>query len=166
MGKWNFLSRTVERAGGLLQPLERVICQRLIPSITGREPPGEQERIMLSLPVRLGGLGIKNPTVSACMGYERSYQTSKPLIEMLKHQCQDHILPVCLTVMALRREARSKMRAVESELALKLVQEVGPDLQHSLNIAGRKVRLTGCQPYPLNGMALCCIRVCFEMHSA
>ena len=138
MGKWNFLSRTVERAGGLLQPLERVICQRLIPSITGREPPGEQERIMLSLPVRLGGLGIKNPTVSACMEYERSYQTSKPLIEMLKHQCQDDVLPVCLTVMALRREARSKMRAVESELALKLVQELGQDLQHSLNIAGEK----------------------------
>ena len=108
-----------------MQPLERVICQQLIPSITGREPPGEQERIMLSLLVRLGGLGIKNPTVSACMEYERSYQTSKPLIEMLKHQCQDDVLSVCLTVMALRREARSKMWAVESELALKLVQEVG-----------------------------------------
>ena len=114
-----------------------MICQRLIPSITGREPPGEQERIMLSLLVCLGGLGMKNPTVSACMEYERSYQTSKPLIEMLEHQCQDDVLPVCLTVMALRR-ARSKMQAVESELTLKLVREVGPDLQHLLNIAGEK----------------------------
>ncbi len=138
MGKWTFLSRTVESAGSLLQPLERAMCQRLIPSITGRDPPGEQERTMFGLPVHLGGLGIKNPAISASLEYEHSCQTSKPLTEMLKDQCQQDILPVCMAVTTLRREAKSKRRAADSALALKLGQEIRPELQHSLQIAGEK----------------------------
>ena len=86
MGKWTFLTRTTESAGNLLKPVERAICHMLIPSITGRDPPGDQERKMLSLPVRLGGLGIKNPTVSAGLEYKLSRRTTKPLTEMLKNQ--------------------------------------------------------------------------------
>ena len=43
MGKWNFLTKTMENAGNLLEPVERAISHTLIPSITGRDPPGEQE---------------------------------------------------------------------------------------------------------------------------
>ena len=93
---------------------------------------------MLSLPVRLGGLRIKNPTVSAGLEFKLSRQTTKPLTEMLMNQRQEEVDHVCLAVIALRREARGERRAAESLLALKLSQEVGSELQHSLQIAGEK----------------------------
>ena len=138
MGRWTFLTQTTESAGSLLKPVERAISYKLIPLITGRDPPGEQERKMLSLPVRLGGLGIKNPTVSAGLEFKLSRQTTKPLTEMLMNQRQEEVDHVCLAVIALRREARAERRAAESLLAMKLSQEVGPELQHSLQIAGEK----------------------------
>ena len=93
---------------------------------------------MLSLLVRLGGLGIKNPTVSVGLEYKLSCRTTEPLTEMLKNQSREDVIPVCLAVTSLRREARAERRALESMLALKLGQEVGPELQHSLQIAGEK----------------------------
>ena len=86
MGRWTFLTRTTENAGSMLKPVERAISYKLIPSTTGRDPPGEQERKMLGLPVHLGGLGIKNPTVSAGLEFKLSRQTTKPLTEMLMNQ--------------------------------------------------------------------------------
>ena len=122
MGKWTFLTRTTERAGNLLKPVERAICHTLIPSVTGRDPPGDQERKMLSLPVSSGGHGIKNPTVSAGLEYKLSCRTTEPLTEMLKNQSREDVIPVCLAVTSLRREARAERRALESMLALKLGQ--------------------------------------------
>ena len=64
-GKWMFLSRTMGAViNQLLQPLEKVIRQQLVPTLTGRDPSSHQERRLLALPVRLGGLGIKDPTSS------------------------------------------------------------------------------------------------------
>ena len=62
-GKWTFLSRTMGAAiNPLLQPLEKVIRQQLFPTLTGRDLANHQERRLLALPVRPGGLGIKDPT--------------------------------------------------------------------------------------------------------
>ena len=74
---------------------------------------------MLSLPVHLGGLGNKNPTVSAGLEYKLSCQTSKPLVEMLKNQNQEDVILVCGAVTTLRREARAERKAVEAMLAFK-----------------------------------------------
>ena len=51
----------------LLQPLEECVRTLLIPAPTGRTPPNDTDRALFSLPVRLGGLGIDNPsTLSTC----------------------------------------------------------------------------------------------------
>ena len=54
------------------------------------------------------------------------------------NQIQEDITLDCLAVTTLRREARAERRAAESMLALKLGQEVGPELQHCLQIAGEE----------------------------
>ena len=48
----------------LFQPLEDVIREELIPAIVGRKI-SDMERKILALPVRLGGIGILNPTEMA-----------------------------------------------------------------------------------------------------
>ena len=51
--KWNYVMRTIESVGSLFQPLEEVIHQHFIPSLTGRDPCCTLERDLLSLPCDL-----------------------------------------------------------------------------------------------------------------
>ena len=62
--QWTFLSRVMPDAHDLFQPLEDVIRRNFIKAIT-RKDVNDLDRKMLSLPARLGGLGICNP-VDAC----------------------------------------------------------------------------------------------------
>ena len=41
--KWLYVMRTIPNIGHLLQPLEDIICQKLIPALTGRPPPNDLE---------------------------------------------------------------------------------------------------------------------------
>ena len=60
--QWTFLSTTMSDIQHLLVPLEHAIHEFLIPALTGRPSCSSLERSYLALPVRLGGLGIANPT--------------------------------------------------------------------------------------------------------
>ena len=52
---------TIPNVGPLFQPLEDAIRLKLIPSLTGHGACSALERDVLSLPCRLGSLGIVNP---------------------------------------------------------------------------------------------------------
>ena len=55
------VTRTIQVIGTLLQPLET----KLIPALTGQQPPNDEVRDLLSLPARLGGIALTNPTSAA-----------------------------------------------------------------------------------------------------
>ena len=55
-----YYSRTLPDIEALLEPLECAINHTLIPATTGHEC-APKERDLLALPVRLGGLVLKNP---------------------------------------------------------------------------------------------------------
>lgn len=56
MGKWNYLIRTIPNIGDLLTPLEAVIRQKFLTSLTGQNAFNDVTRKLLALPIRLGGL--------------------------------------------------------------------------------------------------------------
>ena len=61
--KWNYLMRTTPIDPCLLQPLENVTRHKFLPAITGKKGAfSDTGRALLALLVRLGGLGIVNPT--------------------------------------------------------------------------------------------------------
>ena len=66
MSKWRrltYLSRTVPGIGHLLKPLDEALRSVLLPALTGRPPPGDQERTLFALPARLGvGIPSTNAT--------------------------------------------------------------------------------------------------------
>ena len=84
--KWTFLSRTMDNICDLLQSLEDCLRQHLIPNLTGRSPPGDQERAMLDLPPRHGGLVISNPLKTAKAEYKSSLQMTAPLVTNITKQ--------------------------------------------------------------------------------
>ena len=52
VSKWQYLSRTIPNIGDQLQPLEDIIRTQLIPALTRRAAPNENERILLALPAK------------------------------------------------------------------------------------------------------------------
>ena len=53
--------------GELFQPLENAIRLNLLPALTGKDGFTNQERAILELPARLGGLGVTNTTKTALL---------------------------------------------------------------------------------------------------
>ena len=62
--RWTYVQRTVPDIQHLFIPLEEAIREKLIPAIIGRKVSNIERRIF-ALPVRLGGLGIRDPTKSS-----------------------------------------------------------------------------------------------------
>ena len=86
--RWVFVQRTVPKIKHLFVPLEDSIRQEFIPAIVGRTV-SDEERSLLSLPVRLGGLGIANPTETADREYEASCIITEDLANFILRQEQD-----------------------------------------------------------------------------
>ena len=77
IGRWIFAARCVDGIAKYLEPLEQAIRHKLIPALTGRSAPGDEEHDLLALPVRLGGLGIVNPVQALANEFRRSSTITK-----------------------------------------------------------------------------------------
>ena len=80
--------RTLPDIENLLQPLERAISDVLIPSLIGHNC-SEAERDLVALPVRMGGLGLINPSDSAYAEYSASIRVSAPLVSKIEAQSHE-----------------------------------------------------------------------------
>ena len=67
----------------LFQPLETAIHRHLIPANTGHSPCSTEERELLELPVRLGGLRINYPVSDADNFYSNSEAITKHLVDII-----------------------------------------------------------------------------------
>ena len=84
--KWTYFTRTIFNTCHLIKPLEDAIRTYLIPALTGRAPPNDVKRDLLSLPCRLGGIGIGNPSKTAAFEYSASQRVTKPLCQLILQQ--------------------------------------------------------------------------------
>ena len=62
VSKWNYLVRCLPNLCDFLLPLEEIIRIKFLPNLTGQCSFSDMERDLLSLPPRLGGLGVINPS--------------------------------------------------------------------------------------------------------
>ena len=86
--RWGFLQRTVPNSKDYFGPLEEAIREKLIPSIIGRKVT-DLERAVISLPVRMGGLGIQNPIQTADTEFRNSVFVTTNLTALIKRQETD-----------------------------------------------------------------------------
>ena len=89
-GKWTHLARTVPGTSDFFKPLEEVIRHRFIPALTGRSAISDVERDLLTLPTRLGGLGIINPSETTISQYVSSLKITAPLITLIIQQSTEY----------------------------------------------------------------------------
>ena len=69
--QWTFLCRSMPGTPALFEPLEDAIRQVLIPALLRREV-SDLERDLISLPARMGGLGICKPTEQCIISHTNS----------------------------------------------------------------------------------------------
>ena len=84
--------RTIPNISPLFKLLEDAIYLKLLPSFTGQSC-STSERELLSLPCRLGGLGIVNPTVVADSQFDASTKITNPLKDVIMKQSMTAQLP-------------------------------------------------------------------------
>ena len=85
-GKLTCFMRTIPSLGELLKPLEDVIRFNFIPAITGGHLCSDNDRILLSLPMRSGVLAIPLFHSDAKYEYENSRKLTSSLTQLIKDQ--------------------------------------------------------------------------------
>ena len=119
----------------LLDPLEDAISHMLIPAITERKC-NQLDRNILALPIRLGGLGLGNPSLEARREYASSVKVTKPLVEQIVSQ--SHQLPEDSLTKLAQQEVRSE-RSKELEHRAERIKEMAPrKTQRALDLATEK----------------------------
>ena len=84
--KYSFYLRTIQGIDALLQPLENVLRNKLIPALTDGRHVTDDERKLLSLPPRLGGMGLIMPSEIADEEFEFSTAATVHLTNAIKEQ--------------------------------------------------------------------------------
>ena len=80
--RFTYFLRTIPGIEKHLQPVEEIIKHRLIPAITGGHLVNENERMLMSLPPKFGGLGIRIITEIA----QQEYRNSKKMTNKLRNK--------------------------------------------------------------------------------
>ena len=88
--KLTYHIRTFENLSEHLKPLDDVITSEFIPAITEGHICSEDERVLLSLPVKLGGLAIPIFSKTSDDEFENSKYACKQLTNNIKQQKQSY----------------------------------------------------------------------------
>ena len=83
--RWTYFLRTLPDIAPFLEPLEHAIADLLVPAIT-EHVTTQEERDLLELPVRLGGLGLVNPARIASQEYEAFVMITGSLVRQIVEQ--------------------------------------------------------------------------------
>ena len=131
--EWNFLARTTPDIAHLLQSLENVIQKSFLPALTGRNAPSTEERDLLALPARLGGLGIINPTTLE-QEYVHSTLISRPLSDLIITQ-QTELGDAPLTQQQAKSTVRIERKKEQSANANETIGKLSDNLRRATELA-------------------------------
>ena len=132
--RWTYLMRTVHDIGPLLRPLEDAIRDTFIPALVKTHVLNEEERALLALPPRLGGLGITNPENMAAIEHLNSVNLTRSLTENILAQNAES--EIAQTEIHNIRKTISKNRQQTQKNNLEnLLQLLTPNMQRKVHIA-------------------------------
>ena len=146
--RYTFYLRTIPGISDLLQPLENAIRLSLIPALTDGRRVTDDERLLLTLPVRLGGLGLISPVAISDQEHAFSVEATAVLTSAILRQQKD--LPPDLDRLSkeAKSNVRSKRRTNQADtLSLTYVLECLMSRKDVMTLLVRWDPQTGCRPY-------------------
>ena len=146
--KWTYLARTISGIEDLLQPLEEIIRQRFLPSLTDRE--------LMALPVRFGGLGIIDPSRQATTHYNMSEKITAPLVALILQQSHTYSPEAKAEQIKAKKTARTIRRQCDSTAANELVDNLPNNLKRAMTVSAEKGASSWLSTLPIaeHGFAL------------
>lgn len=138
--------RTLPDIQDLLEPLESAISRVVIPAITNRQCG----RDILALPVRLGGLGVANPSGDANLEYTSSVKVTAPLVEQIVAQV--HQLPEDSLIRSVQQEVKAERAKNLEKRAERLKEVASQKTRRALDLATEKGSSMWLTSLPLKEM--------------
>ena len=143
--KWTFLARTIPDTNKLF-----------LPALTGQDTCNGDVRDLLALPVRLGGLGIVNPSKQATLHHNASENITTPLTDLILAQSQEYSPQVKAEQIRGKKLAQSQRRQSEKLKASEISEKLPATLQKSMRISTEKGASSWLSTLPIqeHGFAL------------
>ena len=117
--------------------MEVALQQDFIPALTGRHACSREERELLALQVRLGGLGIQNPANVSESAFEASLKLTSPLVQAIL--TQDPNLQVDLAeVISIKDALRKSNQELRAAQAMTVYDALPNPLQRCVELASEK----------------------------
>ncbi|MDA8002339.1 MAG: reverse transcriptase domain-containing protein, partial [Alphaproteobacteria bacterium] len=110
VNKWRYLLRTTGQTEDSLQPLEDAIRHKFAPAVTGHSQFSENERQILSLPARMGGLSICIPKELAKEEYVNSVTATEPLVRAVSEQRREAMDECANEMTKIRNNIKNKKK--------------------------------------------------------
>ena len=142
--RWCFLQRTVPNTKHFFAPLEEVIRNRLIPAIIGKNIT-DVERKLISLPVRLGGMGIQNPCDTADTEFRNSTHVTQNLTKLILDQETDLSNYDEVEVISLLKQLRTEKEENFIVQLDNLKAVLSDKVKHCVELAGEKGAYVGAE---------------------
>ncbi len=130
----SYISRTVPNISNRLQSLEDTIRSEFLPSIMGHPPPNDSMRKLLTLPARLGGLGIPDASSRSDDKFNASIKVTTPLINLKGSELTYKAFADQITA---KREIQRDRREHMTQAASTLQEEVTPELSKAMDLASQ-----------------------------
>ena len=150
ISRWNYLVRCIPDVGDLLHPLEEVIRTKLLLNLTGQCAFNDAERDLLSLPSRLGGLGIINPSNDASSLFTSSFNITAPLVDLILKQSSIYSMDALELQLIAKQQAIADRRQFLSSLFNQILPILSPKLQRSVLLSSEKGTYSWLTTLPLS----------------
>ena len=136
-GKWAYLLRACEISSEQFSSLEEMIRLDFISAISGRAV-SDIERVLLTLPARMGGLRLPNPASDADVSYLWSRNVTKALVDRILHR-RDRPMAEVVEVQrdAFKANQRSKAWRLD-ELSSVTKEQLPPRMKRAVIAAEEK----------------------------
>ena len=137
-GSWTFLARSMPDLSVLFQRLEDEIRTHFLPALLKREL-NDFEREVISLPARLGGLGIAKPNVACVDAHIHSVMISDPLTKLILRQEQE-LDPeeIATEVFHLKQQIEEETEKLQKLKLQQLMEMAPPEMKLALKSTTEK----------------------------
>ena len=147
--KWSYLSRVTPNISHLLIPLDFTLRTELLPALTDRPIPNDQECALFALPVRHGGLGIRIPSKNAERELQSSLLVTSPLVSRILEQSQEYGYEVIADQLQSKATIRNKNKETSAKEADDLYSYLPVQQQKAVELAKEKGASTWLTALPL-----------------
>lgn len=127
--------RTIPNIDDQLQPLENAIRHKFLPSLTGQNAMNEENRDLMALPVRHGGLGIINPTKNNKSHHKSSTNITAPLVSLILDQSHTYHLEAKVEQF---KAAMKERKQLESVSAAELKDKLANNMKRAMQVSSEK----------------------------